>query len=176
MTTNKPLKNDNRPAICRIRLATEDDSEAIRAIDRHAWSGEITTLELLEKRHGILDGTPWFEQIPNDVATHLAQSDVTAFVAEQEGRVVGYAAAQIRQDPSLSEVGIVSYNAVHPDYRGQGIGTALINQVMNHLKEQGVRVLVVWTLEKDEPARRVYERLGFTELTRFVYYSMACKE
>lgn len=40
---------------------------------------------------------------------------------------------------------------------------------MEHLKEQGARVLAVWTLEADKLVRRIYERLGFEELTRFVY-------
>lgn len=155
-----------------IRSAIEADYAQIMAINRRAWDGGITTVELLEQRHGIVDGMPWTEQIVYDVADHLAQPNVTTFVAEREGRVLGYAAAQVKRREPSSEVGILSYNAVDPDYRGQGIGTALSKHATSYLKEQGVRVLVVWTLESDKPARRVYEGLGFNELTRFVYYSM----
>ena len=65
---------------------------------------------------------------------------------------------------------------VDPDYQGQGVGTALTKRVSEYLKEQGARVLVVWTLEADKPACHVYEKLGFKELARFVYYSMDCEE
>ncbi len=167
-------QNENHSKTYHIRLVTADDNEAITAINRRAWSGGITTAELLEQRHGVLDGTPWIEQITNDVVEHLVEPGVTVFVAEQESRVVGYAAAEIK--PEKPEVGIVSYNAVDPDHQGRGIGTTLTRQVMGYLKNQGARVLVVWTLETDEPARHVYERLGFKELTRFVYYSMAGDE
>ena len=49
-----------------------------------------------------------------------------------------------------------------------------MRRVLDHLKAQGARVLVVWTLEKSEGARRMYEGLGFEELTRMVHYSMHC--
>jgi ribosomal protein S18 acetylase RimI-like enzyme len=162
-----------------IRLATEDDLDTIRGIDLRAWSGGITTHELLEQRHGLIDGCPWAERIADAAATHLAGPDVTTFVAElapstgsgQVGRVVGYAAAEIKREDPVSEIGIVSYNAVDPAYQGRGIGTALMEQVTRYLKEQGARVLAVWTLEVDAPARHIYEKLGFKELTRFVYYT-----
>ena len=117
-----------------IRLATEDDFDAIWRINLRAWSGGITTHELLEQRHGLIDGCPWAERIADAAAVHLAGPDVTTFVAElapstgsgQTGRVVGYAAAEIKRGEPVSEIGIVSYNAVDPDYQGQGIGTALM--------------------------------------------------
>lgn len=157
----------------RIRLATPDDTEAIAEINRRGWHGGLTTHECLEARHGTINGRPWTEQITEAVAAHLAQSHVTTFVAEKDGQVIGYAAAEIKRQPT-SDVGIVSYNAVHPDYRGQGVGTALIEHVMAYLREQGARVLTVVTLESDEPVRRIYERMGFQELTRLIYYSKDC--
>ncbi len=54
------------------------------------------------------------------------------------------------------------------------LNKALMRRVLNHLKAQGARVLVVWTLEKSEAARRMYEGLGFKELIRMVHYSMDC--
>jgi GNAT superfamily N-acetyltransferase len=161
-------------ATYRIRRASQEDHDAIAEINRRAWAGGITTYELLERRHGPIDGRPWIEHIVDAVATHLAEPDVTTFVAELEGRVVGYAAAQIGREEPSPDIGIVSFNAVHPDHQGQGIGTALIKQVTGHLEAQGARVLAVWTLEADEPVRRIYERMGFEELTRFVYYSRDC--
>ena len=158
-----------------IRQARPEDRDAIAEINRRAWVGGITTHELLEQRHGLIDGRPWAEHIAGAVAAHLGEPDVTTFVAEQAGRVVGYAAAQIRREGRSSDVGVVSYNAVEPTHRGQGIGTALVEHVTEYLEEQGARVLAVWTLEADEPIRRIYERLGFKELTRFVYYTIDCR-
>ena len=56
-----------------IRLATEDDVSAIRTINLRAWSGGITTHELLERRHGQIDGCSWVERMADAAATHLAE-------------------------------------------------------------------------------------------------------
>ena len=157
----------------RIRQATEADADAIRDINKRAWPG-YTTHELLERRHGMLNGRPWAEHIASAVAANMRGRNVTTFVAEREGRVIGYATAQIAKDKP-SDTGTVGYNAVDPDHRGRGVGTALIRHVVAFLEEKGARVLTVVTLEIDEPVRRIYERLGFKELTRLVYYSMDCE-
>jgi ribosomal protein S18 acetylase RimI-like enzyme len=172
MNESADSTHDRDPKKFSIRKAQQEDHDAIAEINRRAWAGGITTHELLEKRHGPIDGRPWAEHVVDAVTAHVDQSDVTTFVAEDGGRVVGYAAAQIRREEPPSDVGVVSYNAVDPEYRGRGIGTALTRHVVDYLKQQGARVLAVWTLEADEPARRLYERLGFQELARFVYYSM----
>ncbi|NIM94046.1 MAG: GNAT family N-acetyltransferase [Anaerolineales bacterium] len=159
----------------RIRLMESSDISAVEAINLTSWPG-YTTSELLEKRYGQIEGRPWQERITNDVLTHIQRDDVTTFVAEVDDEVIGYAAAQIETEPSPSEIGIVSYNAVSPDHRGMGIGSALVQQVMDYLEEQGARILLVWTLEVGETARHIYESHGFEELTRFVYYSKEVKD
>jgi ribosomal protein S18 acetylase RimI-like enzyme len=54
----------------------------------------------------------------------------------------------------------ISYIALMPDHQGRGIGTQLINAVLHqgHLKGEPVRLRVLRT----NPARELYERLGFT--------------
>jgi ribosomal protein S18 acetylase RimI-like enzyme len=153
-----------------IREATADDRAAIAAINRQAWPGGITTHELLEQRHGRLNDIPWSESIANAVSGHLARPDVTTFVAEHEGAVIGYAAAQI-DAAQHADMGTISYNAVAPEFQGHGVGSALIQQVVDYLVAQGARVLTVVTVEEDTPALRIYERLGFHKLTSLIYLS-----
>ncbi|HUW13542.1 MAG TPA: hypothetical protein VM537_27715, partial [Anaerolineae bacterium] len=98
------------PVGCRIRPATEQDMPAIDAINRCAWGGGITTHELLEQRHGLIDGLPWVERMTAAATVHLARSDVAVFVARCESRVVGYAAAQMEEEDQASDIGIISYN------------------------------------------------------------------
>jgi ribosomal protein S18 acetylase RimI-like enzyme len=168
------MTNQRQKIVFQIRQATESDEDAINAINRRAWSGGITTHELLEQRHGRLNNQDWRERITSAVGEHLARPDVTTFVAEHQGKVIGFAAAQIDQQPP-AEMGTVSYNAVDPDYQRQGVGTALIEHVIAFLEAQGAHVLNVVTVETDEPVKHIYERLGFEKLTCLIYYSKDCQ-
>jgi ribosomal protein S18 acetylase RimI-like enzyme len=59
------------------------------------------------------------------------------------------------------EVRIVDI-ALLPVARGQGVGTALLEEVLASADVQGQRVTI--HVEHDNPARRLYERLGFREV------------
>lgn len=49
--------------------------------------------------------------------------------------------------------------ALLPDYRGQGIGTALLKHVLHSAKERYPAVSL--SIRADNPALRLYQRLGF---------------
>lgn len=52
--------------------------------------------------------------------------------------------------------------ALLPEYRGQGIGTTLLEQVIEEAQALGKAVQI--HVERQNPARRLYERLGFRQL------------
>jgi ribosomal-protein-alanine N-acetyltransferase len=149
-----------------VRQARPDDHALVDAINRVAWAGGYTVAEHMQRRHGPIDGKEWPKEITDSVAAALQRDDVTLFVAELNQQVVGYATAQYRDGADVGEVG---YNAVHPDYRGRGIGSALVEHVVRCLQERGARVLRVITLDSDEPARRIYRKLGFKTLAKLVF-------
>jgi len=153
----------------KIRQANDSDKQAIWEINIKAWDG-CTNSELLEARHGVIDGKGWRQRIAESIAKSMSRESVTTFVAEVNGSVVGYAEAMMDRHPS-SEVGVIGHNAVAPEYRRRGIGAALVARVIELLTGRGARVLKVITLLSDEPVRRIYENLGFTEFTRMIYYS-----
>lgn len=74
------------------------------------------------------------------------------FVAEKDGKIVGYIIAD------NSRHLIVSI-AVHPDYRRQGIGKALMERALKYMK--GYAYLQVRVNNKD--AIEFYRKLGFYE-------------
>jgi len=59
-------------------------------------------------------------------------------------------------DPSTPELGI----GVLPSHRGQGIGTALLEALLKEAERQGVRSMSL-SVERDNPALGLYQRLGF---------------
>jgi ribosomal-protein-alanine N-acetyltransferase len=51
--------------------------------------------------------------------------------------------------------------AVRPKCRGQGMATALLNNVLEHGERVGARRATLEVRRSNEPARRLYEGLGF---------------
>lgn len=86
-------------------------------------------------------------------------------VAEVEKKVVGAAWSRIMEDyghidndtPSLAI-------SLLPEYRGLGIGTRLLNALLLLLRENGYRQASL-SVQKENPALRLYERAGFRILT-----------
>jgi len=92
-----------------------------------------------------------------------------AFVAAQEGRVVGSACGQVFAglspdflEPHYRRKGYIWGVYVAPDHRGRGIGRALTQAVVEHLRSVGCTQVHLHT----SPAgRSVYESLGFVPST-----------
>ena len=89
------------------------------------------------------------------------ESGWEVYAAEMAGTVVGFVAVQLNQDTQVGEIGL---NAVHPDHAGKGIGTAMYDFAIAHMQEAGMRVATVATGgdPSHAPARRAYEKAGFT--------------
>jgi ribosomal protein S18 acetylase RimI-like enzyme len=50
---------------------------------------------------------------------------------------------------------------VHPDHRGHAVGAALVEAVQQWAKAEGAGKLSLWVTRTNEPAIRLYRRLGF---------------
>jgi GNAT superfamily N-acetyltransferase len=90
-------------------------------------------------------------------------------VAEVDERVTGFIAYTVNREEKTGEVELL---AVHPDYQNRGIGTALNKFVLEKMKENGVEVAMVATGGDPghAPARRSYEKAGYTALPLVRYY------
>jgi GNAT superfamily N-acetyltransferase len=89
-----------------------------------------------------------------------ADSGWELYVAEQAGRVVGFVSVQLNRETTIGEIGL---NAVHPDWAGAGIGTAMYEVVLDRMRQAGMRVATVSTGgdSSHAPARRAYQKAGF---------------
>ena len=66
--------------------------------------------------------------------------------------------------------------AVSPDYRRQGIGQALVERLVTELSAVGVRCLALEVRLSNEPAKALYEKLGFALAGRRPNYYRNPKE
>jgi ribosomal protein S18 acetylase RimI-like enzyme len=103
-----------------------------------------------------------FEELEHE----LRARDRTLYFAEQAGEVAGFALVE-RRGERIAEI---CWLAVGPEFRGQGVGSALLAEVFETLRSAGVELLEVKTLSAKadyppyEATRRFYERAGFLHL------------
>lgn len=89
------------------------------------------------------------------------ESDWKVYAAEVDHTVVGFVSFQLNKDTRVGEIGL---NAVHPNYTGRGIGTKMYGFALERMKAAGMKVATVGTGgdPSHAPARRAYEKAGFT--------------
>ena len=150
-----------------IRKARESDIKDIVELTERIWKG-YTIAELLEKRYGLIGGKPWYEYKKNEIERFCKARLEWVFVAEVDGKIVGYATYSLDFE---RKVGEVLNNGVDPSYRGRGIGSSLHERVLQTFKEAGMEIAFVSTLEIDIPAQNMYKKYGFKELARSIHYS-----
>lgn len=94
---------------------------------------------------------------------------VSVLVAEIDGKVVGFVAYEFHEKDETGEVTLL---AVHPEYQNLGIGTELNVIALQKMEGAGMKLAVVGTGgdESHAPARRSYEKAGYTALPLVRYY------
>ncbi|MCH9652374.1 MAG: GNAT family N-acetyltransferase [Planctomycetes bacterium] len=133
-----------------IKQASPEDFLEIAALDRLAWPEEPDTF--------IPDG---------EHAWRLWSEYATILIAEssdenQQSRLAG----ALLMFPTNTNETILHKIMVHPDFRGQGIGSALMKQALQSATE-----VVLLTVNPDNtPAVRLYESFGFQIRTRIEGY------
>lgn len=119
----------------------------------HMNESHVAQVAALEK---ICFSDPWSE---NSVASELKNPLSCWLVAEEDGKVTGYVGSQTVMDESdMMNV------AVHPDYRRKGIAEKLVMELVEALKKRDSRCLTLEVRASNEPARALYEKLGFVQV------------
>ncbi|MBR4017575.1 MAG: ribosomal protein S18-alanine N-acetyltransferase [Oscillospiraceae bacterium] len=116
---------------------------------------DVPSIAELEK---ICFSDPWSE---NSIASELNNRLSYWLVAEIDNRVVGYVGSQ-----SVLDGADMMNLAVSPDYRRQGIAEALVNTLVNDLKQRRIIVLLLEVRVSNASAIALYEKLGFVQVGR----------
>ena len=101
---------------------------------------------------------PWSEK---SIASELNNQLAYWLVAVDGERVAGYVGSQ----SVLGESDMMNV-AVHPDYRRRRIAETLIERLVADLGKLGNHCLSLEVRSSNEPAIRLYEKLGFSQVGR----------
>ena len=99
---------------------------------------------------------PWSEK---SVASELTNPLSLWLVAMDGERVAGYIGSQT----VVGETDMMNV-AVHPDFRRQGIAEKLCLALVEALKERESHCLTLEVRASNEPAKALYEKLGFSQV------------
>ena len=101
---------------------------------------------------------PWSRK---DFWAEAINENATYVVGTVEDKIAAYAGAWI----SFEEAQVTNV-AVHPDYRGQGIGTKLFAKLIEEVKTKGVTAITLEVRPSNEAAIKLYEGFGLKSVGR----------
>ncbi len=102
---------------------------------------------------------------------------VAALVAEVEGQVVGFALYFRNFSTFLTQPGIYLEDLfVLPEFRGRGIGKALLARVAQEAVAQGCGRLEWMVLDWNQPAMEFYRRLGAKQHPEWILHRVSGAE
>jgi ribosomal-protein-alanine N-acetyltransferase len=120
----------------------------------------------LAELHGASFHRGWGEGEFEDM---LRQGNTLVQKLRLRSRTVGFAVSRIAAD----EAEILSI-AIAEGFRGRGLSRQLLLTHLGHLAGRGVRTIFLEVEENNQPARRLYDRTGFTVVgRRESYYRQA---
>ncbi|MFF7856861.1 mycothiol synthase [Streptomyces sp. NPDC007904] len=119
------------------------------AFAHHPEQGSLTQRDLDDRK-----AEPWFD--PEGF-----------FLAEREGRIIGFHWTKAHAAEGLGEVYVLG---VDPDAQGGGLGKSLTTIGLRHLAGKGLPTAMLYVDADNQAAVSVYERLGFvTHETDLMY-------
>ncbi|HXV92268.1 MAG TPA: GNAT family N-acetyltransferase [Pseudonocardia sp.] len=154
-----------------IRKLVAEDHQPVVDLSLRAWEPVFASIEHALAGSGVYPQLfpDWREDQRRAVLDVCSDAGMHVWVAELDAVVVGFAATRLHDDGFTGEIYML---AVDPDHQRRGVGAALTSFSTRWIADQGMSVALVETGGDPghAPARRVYERAGYTPLPAVRYY------
>ena len=108
------------------------------------------------------------EQIQVRVEHNRGGPECVIFITEH-GKPAAYNWTMFIEDGANSS-GVIAMTGVHPRYRGRGIGRAVVTAGIAYLVERGASFVELEVDSENTPARELYLKLGFRQVSTSVWY------
>jgi ribosomal protein S18 acetylase RimI-like enzyme len=150
-----------------LRLYRADDLEAIKKLTVDSFSG-VTIEENVETALGVLNGHDWRWRKARHLDEDAAANSSGIFVAEAQGRLVGYITTRIDREAGK---GRIPNLAVAEEFRGQGLGRVLIERALEYFRAEGLVYAVIETMAQNAIGQHLYPACGFVEIARQAHFA-----
>ena len=151
-----------------IRKYVEPDREALREIAAVCFDG-VAIDQNIEKLYGPIGGRDWRWRKRRQIDDDLNANADGVFVAELDGKVVGFISTRIDR---ATKIGGIPNFSVLPGNQKHGIGRKLAAAAVAYLQAAGMEYAKIETLEQNAVGRHFYPKLGFREVARQLHFVM----
>jgi GNAT superfamily N-acetyltransferase len=140
-----------------IRHALAEDAPAIAQVRIDAWRATYRGImpDAYLDAMSLSDSAAFWDRI-----LASGSPNASVYVAAEGDRVVGFAAANVRNPPKFDLDAELSAIYIAADHKRRGIGRRLVAAVAAAQRARGASGFITWVIAKNEPARAFYERLG----------------
>ena len=126
-----------------IRIATESDLDQIMQIETACFGNDA-----------------WSK---SNMKSELLAPYTTYVVAEEDNSLIGYAGLSKLANSESADIQTI---AVSDSHRGQGIGRALMENLLAYAREQGAKEVFLEVREDKPTPQSLYSSLGFVTIDR----------
>ena len=137
----------------KLRAAAESDLEAILNIYNEAVLNTTASFDTeprtIEKQHA------WF---------HIHNKNHPILIAQENNTIVGWASLSPWSDRCAYETTVEVSVYVHKDFRGQGIGSMLLETVTQEGKKSNNHTVISRISQGNEVSIHIHEKLGYKHI------------
>lgn len=112
----------------------------------------------------------WHRQAQEDYIKGIEAGTQEFLVVEYEGVVIGelhiYWDKKDKEEANGKDRAYLSALRIHPDYRGQGLGTKLMQAALQRIKENGYSEATIGAYEKEHKLQELYKKWGFDQFVK----------
>lgn len=120
-------------------LMTADDIDAVHEIEKLCFS------------------TPWSRE---SILREVTENQCARYVVLREnGRTVAYAGVWF-----ILDEGHITNIAVHPDYRGRGLGSRIVKEMIQLAADSGMVWMTLEVRRSNKIAQNLYHKFGFIDV------------
>jgi len=145
-----------------VRTLAATDVDAYRALRQRGLAEHPEAFTSSADEEAALPG----DKLARRLASDAARPHDAVFGAFVGGELAGLCGIDVDMRAKVRHKGHVFGMYVPAERAGRGIGAALIERVVAHAREHGLKQLTLTVTAGNDAARRVYERAGFAIVGR----------
>lgn len=161
--------------------AKSSDIALVNVKIRHANEEDLQEIVRLSKKLGrsesamdsMISPLPCEFQSPSWILKNIKGENTVVFVAEVEGRIVGYSLGWVSQPWAYKgKRGYICDCFVEKSYRRRGIGNALVKAILEWFIDKGVECVEADVYSSNVPSLKLFKKLGFEEIFKRLRFTV----